>query len=153
MKGTKASNKEMRLTWIQAEHKGSTFLRNNSFFPYLKKQHKSRDKGYIYRQTFAAILQLYFLFFYIFMYTSFLASQFCVRIQSAAIVKSLRKANLQKQEWILPLSILLPKTLFLHRPSSSKKQTTSANNTSIPPAIYPEDRICKEFSEDLKKQI
>ena len=34
------------------------------FFPYLKKQHKSRDKGYIYRQTFAAILQFYFLFFY-----------------------------------------------------------------------------------------
>ena len=85
------------------------------------------------------------------MYTSFLASQFCVRIQSAAIVKSLRKAHLQKQEWILPLSILLPKTRFLHRPSSSKKQTTSANNTSIPPAIYPENHICKELSEDPEK--
>ena len=46
------------------------------------------------------------------MYTSFLASQFCVRIQSAAITKSLRKANLQKQEWILPLTILLPKPAF-----------------------------------------
>jgi len=27
------------------QSRGSTFLRNNSFFPYLKKQHKSRDKG------------------------------------------------------------------------------------------------------------
>ena len=75
---------------------GSTFLRNNSFFPYLKKQHKGRDKGYIYRQTFAAILQLYFLFFYIFMYTSFFGFPICVRIQSASIAKNLRKANLQK---------------------------------------------------------
>ena len=56
---------------LQAAHGRSTFLRNNSFFPYLKKQHKGRDKGYIYRQTFAAFVQLYFLFFYIFMYTSF----------------------------------------------------------------------------------
>jgi len=97
-KGAKASNERNEANLKQAACRGSTFLRNNSFFPYLKKQHKSRDKGYIYRQTFAAILQLYFLFFYIFMYTSFLASQFCVRIQSAAIGKSLRKANLQKQE-------------------------------------------------------
>jgi len=56
--------KVMRPTWNMQQSKGSTFLRNNSFFPYLKKQHKSRDKGYIYRQTFAAILQFYFLFFY-----------------------------------------------------------------------------------------
>ena len=57
--------KVMRPTWNMQQSRGSTFLRNNSFFfPYLKKQHKSRDKGYIYRQTFAAILQFYFLFFY-----------------------------------------------------------------------------------------
>ena len=145
--------KVMRPTWNMQQSRGSTFLRNNSFFPYLKKQHKSRDKGYIYRQTFAAILQFYFLFFYIFMYTSFLASQFCVRIQSAAIAKSLRKANLQKQEWILPLSILLPKTRFLHRPSSPKKQNTSANNTSIPPAIYPWREPHLQRVKTLKKQI
>ena len=54
--------KVMRPTWNMQQSRGSTFLRNNSFIPYLKKQHKSRDKGYIYRQTFAAILQFYFLF-------------------------------------------------------------------------------------------
>ena len=43
------------------------------------------------------------------------------------------------------------KPRFLHRPSSSKKQTTSANNTSIPPAIYPENHICKVLSEDPEK--
>ena len=37
-----------------------------------------------------------FLFFYIFMYTSFFGFPICVRIQSAPIVKSLRQANLQK---------------------------------------------------------
>ena len=138
--------KEMRPTWSMQHVGEAPFWEIIVFFPYLKKQHKSRDKGYIYRQTFAAILQFYFLFFYFFMYTSFLASQFCVRIQSAAIANSLRKANLQKQEWILPLSILLPKTRFLHRPSSSKKQNISTNNTSNHQQyIHGENHICKEW--------
>ena len=146
--------KVMRPTWNMQQSRGSTFLRNNSFFPYLKKQHKSRDKGYIYRQTFAAILQFYFLFFYFFMYTSFLASQFCVRIQSAAIAKSLRKENLQKQEWILPLSILLPKTRFLHRPSSPRNKihlwTTHQYHQQY---IHGENHICKEWRPWKNKHL
>ena len=96
MKGAKASNERNEANLKQATCRGSTFLRNNSFFPYLKKQHKSRDKGYIYRQTFAAILQFYFLFFYIFMYTSFLASQFCVRIQFSGNREEFEKSKFTK---------------------------------------------------------
>ena len=62
MKVTMASNKEMRPT---CEHNSSGEASSWEiivFSSYLKKQHKSRDKGYIYRQIFAAILQLYFLF-------------------------------------------------------------------------------------------
>ena len=126
---------------MQAAHKGSTFLRNNSFSPYLKKQQKSRDKGYIYRQTFAAILQLYFLFFYIFMYTSFFGFPICVRIQSAPIAKNLRKANLQKTRVNITIVHTFTKKLLSASPAISKKQTTSVNNTSMTPAISREPHL------------
>ena len=140
---------------MQAACEGSPFLRNNSFFPYLNsmKKHKGRDKGYIYRQTFTAILQLYFLFFYIFMYTSFLASQFAFGYSQCQSRRIWEKQIYKKQEWILPLSILLPKNRFLHRPSISKKQTPSANNTSMTPAISREPHLQITICvKNLKKQ-
>ena len=145
--------KVMRPTWNMQQSRGSTFLRNNSFFPYLKKQHKSRDKGYIYRQTFAAILQFYFLFFYFLCILLFWLPNFAFGYSQRQSRRVWQKANLQKQEWILPLSILLPKTRFLHRPSSPKKQNISANNTSIPPAIYAWREPHLQRVKTLKKQI
>ena len=133
---------------------GSIFLRNSSFFPYLKKQHKSRDKGYIQKQTFAAILLLYFLFS-TFLWILLFGFPICIRIQSALITKNLRKANLQKTGVnITIVCIHLLKTCFLHWPSSSKKQTTSANNTSITPAISREPHLQRTiWVKTLKKQI
>jgi len=145
--------KVMRPTWNMQQSRGSTFLRNNSFFPIPEEATQKQRQGVHIQANFRSNSTILFLIFLLFMYTSFLASQFCVRRQSAAIAKSLRKANLQKQEWILPLSILLPKTRFLHRPSSPKKQNISANNTSIPPAIYPWREPHLQRVKTLKKQI
>ena len=85
------------------------------------------------------------------MYTSFLASQFCVRIQSAAIAKRLRKENLQKQEWILPLSILLPKKRFLHWPSISKEQTICEQHINDTSNIQRTTFANNNLSEDPEK--
>ena len=75
----------------------------------------------------------------------------CVWIQSAPIAKNLRKANLQKQEWILPLSILLPKTRFLHRPSISKKQSICEQHFNDTSNIQRTTFANNNLSEDPEK--
>ena len=131
---------------MQAACRGSTFLRNNRFFPYLKKQHKGRDKGYIYRQTFAAILQLYFLFFYIFYVYFFFGFLILCSDTVSGKREEFEKSKFTKTgvNNIITSVYTFTESPLSARPSSPKKQNTSANNTSIPPAIYPENHICKE---------
>ena len=129
-------------------------MRNNSFFPYLKKQHKGRDKGYIYRQTFAAFVQLYFLFFYIFMYTSFWLPNLhsdTVSANHEEFEKSKFTKN-RSEYYHCPYFYQID---FLHRPSISKKQTSyifeqHINDTSnIQRTTFANNNL----SEDPEKKI
>ena len=85
------------------------------------------------------------------MYTSFFGFAILRSDTVSGNREEFEKSKFTKTGVNITIVYTFTETRFLHRPSSSKKQTTSANNTSIPPAIYPENHIFKELSEDPEK--
>ena len=74
----------------------------------------------------------------------------CIRIQSVPW-RIWEKQIYKKQEWILPLSILLPKNRFLHRPSISKKQTICKQHINDTSNIQRTTFANNNLSEDPEK--
>jgi len=118
-----ASSKEMRLTCIEHIAWEASSWEITFFSAYLKKQHKSRDKGYIYRQISRrnSINLSYVLHFYVYFF--FMASQFAIGYSQHQSQRIWEKQIYKKQGWMLPLSIILSKTHIQHRPSVSKPKS------------------------------
>ena len=110
------AQKQVIKKWGQPEYKQhageAPFWEIIVVFPYLKKQHIQAN----FRSN-STTLFLIFLHFYVYF---FLASQFAFGYSQRQSRRIWEKEIYKKQEWIWPLSILLPKNRFLHRPSISK---------------------------------
>ena len=153
MKGTMASNKEIRPTCFYWDAREASSWEIIFFAAHLKKQHKGGDKGCEHRQTFPSISTILFLLSISTLFIIFSWGFPVGRIFSAPPTKNLRKQNYKKQGWMLPLSIHFTDTRILHRPSFSKNQQ-SANNTRLTSNI--QQNSIAEISKKhqfLKKQI
>ena len=115
-----ASNKEIRPTWFYWDAREASSWEIIFFAAYLKKQHKGGDEGCEHRQTFPSISTILFLLSISTLFIIFSWGFPVGRIFWALTMKNLRKTKLQKQGWMLPLSIYFTDTRILHWPSFAK---------------------------------
>jgi len=126
------------------QSRGSTFLRNNSFFPIPEEATQKQRQGVHIQANFrsnSTILFLIFLLFYVYFFFGF-------PILRSDTVSGNREEFEKSKFTKTGVNITIVYT-FTENPLSAsavKSQETKniCEHTSIPPAIYPEDHICKE---------
>ena len=122
--------KEMRPTWSR-QHAGEApfweiIVFSHTWRSNIKAETRGTYTGKLSQQFYNSIS--YFSTFLCILL--FLASQFAFGYSQRQLQRIWEKQIYKKQEWILPLSILLPKNCDLHRPSSSKNCKKHIYNTS-----------------------